>query len=325
MSVWGWGPRKSGRKTGQVRDGGGSEEADFPRGAHAILVTPFDARDHLDGESLQRVARFYEESGAKGVVVLAVMGEGAKLDEDERRAAIRDVVAAVDIPVTVGVSAPSAHLVRRRIDEALALGSHAVLLAPTLGMDGEGIAWLYREAGRTGAPIILQDHPASTGVMMPVALIGRILEAVDTVVAVKNEAPPSGVRTRQIIEAAGGRPLTVLGGLGGLSLLDELDEGAHGTMTGFAFPEVLTEMVGAYLAGDRARARALYEAFLPWLVFEATPSYGLAIRKEFLRLRGVIRDAALRGPAPPMDAALLERAGELEGAFRDLWERLHSA
>ena len=299
---------------------------DLSGGFHAILATPFDDRDQVDTEDMAACARFYEEKGAQGVVALAVAGEGTKLDEAERRTVIREVLGAVHVPVTVGVSAPSLHLVTRRIEEALTLGARAVLLAPSAGMTPEVIFDLFMGAAAVGAPIVLQDYPQGTGVTMSVPLIRRIIEAAQgAVVAVKNEAPPTGVRTREIREATVGAPISVFGALGALAILDEMDEGASGTMTGFAFPEVLVELVRAHQGGDRERARELYEAFLPQLVFEATPVFSFQIRKEFLRLRGVMKRSALRRPCMTMDEALTRRAEELKDAFHAVWGKTHAA
>lgn len=289
----------------------------FGPGAYAILATPFDREGRLDEEGLEHLARFYEEKGAAGLVVLAVMGEGAKVDGDERKRAIAVVLRARrKVPVTVGVTAPSNHLVRQRIEQAREMGAHSVLLSPSTGMDGEQMHSLFQEAGRAGVPIVLQDHPQSSSVHMPHTLIARLLREVEAIVAVKNEAPPTAIKTTRVFASVGDdRPFTMLGGLGALSLLDELDAGAHGTMTGFAYPEVLTAIVQAYGAGDRARARRLYEAFLPWLVFESTAVVSLGIRKELLRLRGLIECAAVRSPASPLDPVLARRADELHEAF----------
>ena len=291
----------------------------FAPGAYAILATPFDREERLDEAGLERLAAFYEERGAAGLVVLAVMGEGAKVDGEERKRAIAAALRARRaVPVTVGVTAPSAHLVRQRIDQAAEMGAHSVLLSPSAGMDGEGVRALFTEAGRAGVPIVLQDHPQSSNVHMPHTLIARVLGEVEAVVAVKNEAPPTSIKTRRVIASVGDdRPFTMLGGLGALSLLDEMDAGAHGTMTGFAYPEVLGAIVAAYNAGDRDRARRLYEAFLPWLVFESTAVVSLAIRKELLRLRGLIGCAVVRSPAPGLDEGLVRRAAELDAAFAE--------
>ena len=70
--------------------------------------------------------------------------------------------------------------------------------------------------------------------------------------------------------------------------------------------------VGGHLAGLMVQVHSpdpdvlaahLRAAFAPWLPlvnFEAQPGIGLALRKEILRRRGVLADAAVRPPAPPV-------------------------
>ena len=77
---------------------------------------------------------------------------------------------------------------------------------------------------------------------------------------------------------------------------------SYGFNTGFAFPEVLQAMVSARKAGDRDRAQALYQRFLPLIVFEQQP--GLAIRKEILRLRGLIGCNRVRHPGATISPAI---------------------
>lgn len=307
-----------------VLDDGRRDMSDKPSwaplepGSYVILATPFDPHERLEPEGITRQVEFHARMGARGVVVLAVMGEGIKVTEEERRRAVEAAVAAArgKIPVVVGVNAPSFYLVRRHTEEAARLGAQAVLLAPVAATPPSAFVELYAGTAREGLPIVLQDYPPATGVNLSVAHIARIVEEVPAVVAVKNEVPPTGPRTREL-RASLPRPVTILGGLGGLSLLDELDAGADGTMTGFAFSEVLVAICEAYRRGDRERARELYEAFLPWLVFESTPGIGLAIRKEFLRWRGLLRHATLRAPAPALDEPTRKRTEELFRAYHD--------
>ncbi|MCL8208249.1 MAG: dihydrodipicolinate synthase family protein [Actinomycetia bacterium] len=292
-------------------------------GSYVILATPFDAHERLDPEGIARQVEFHAKVGARGVVVLAVMGEGIKVTEDERRLAVEAAVAAArgKVPVIVGVNAPSFWLVRRHTEQAARLGAQGVLLAPVAGTPPAALTALYQGVAGEGLPIVLQDYPPATGVNLSVGQIARVVEAVPAVVAVKNEVPPTGPRTREL-KAALPRPVTILGGLGGLSLLDELDAGADGTMTGFAFSEVLVAVCEEHRRGNRERARELYEAFLPWLVFESTPGVGLGIRKEFLRWRGLLRHATLRAPAPALDEPTRKRTEEL---FREYHERASRA
>jgi 4-hydroxy-tetrahydrodipicolinate synthase len=103
----------------------------------------------------------------------------------------------------------------------------------------------------------------------------------------------------------------ILGGLGGVSLLHELEAGSHGTMTGFALPDILVRIVREHQAGDRDAARREFEAALPLMVFEAQPGAGVALRKELLKRKGAIAHATVRQPAAVPDAFSLQLLDQL--------------
>lgn len=101
---------------------------------------------------------------------------------------------------------------------------------------------------------------------------------------------------------------TILTGLGALYAGFDMEQGTAGFMTGFAFPEILRAMNNAAQAGDFARAHALYQQYLPLLVFEQQP--GVAVRKELYRLRDLIGSGHVRHPAAPSVSPALARALE---------------
>ena len=101
----------------------------------------------------------------------------------------------------------------------------------------------------------------------------------------------------------------------------ELRAGSAGTMTGFAYPELLARLVQLAGAGDDDAARAVYEQILPALVWEAQPVVGLALRKHLLHARGLIDDPRLRAPSPALPAA----AGEAREVERRTTPLLASA
>jgi 4-hydroxy-tetrahydrodipicolinate synthase len=74
--------------------------------------------------------------------------------------------------------------------------------------------------------------------------------------------------------------------------------GADGAMTGFAYPEMMADVVRLMTAGDEDRARDLFDAYLPLIRYEAQPGLGLAIRKHTLARRGAIAHATARKPSP---------------------------
>ena len=97
------------------------------------------------------------------------------------------------------------------------------------------------------------------------------------------------------------RPFTILSGLGALYAPFDLEAGSDGFNTGFAFPEVLAEMVKAARAADWARVHGLFAQFAALIVYEQQP--GVAIRKELLRRRGLLASARARHPGASISAA----------------------
>ncbi|WP_341643231.1 dihydrodipicolinate synthase family protein [Thauera sp. SDU_THAU2] len=93
------------------------------------------------------------------------------------------------------------------------------------------------------------------------------------------------------------RPFSILCGNGGLFLDFEPERGADGAMTGYGFPDMLTELLTLFAAGKRDEAHDLFDAHLPLIRYEQQPSIGLAVRKHVLKRRGLIAADAQRKPA----------------------------
>ena len=85
-------------------------------------------------------------------------------------------------------------------------------------------------------------------------------------------------------------------------LPEEMERGADGAMTGFAYPEMMVSVVENHGKGDMERARDLFDAYLPLARFEQQPGLGLAVRKYVLARRGVIAEDAMRRPGAPLSA-----------------------
>ncbi|GIF51635.1 4-hydroxy-tetrahydrodipicolinate synthase [Asanoa ferruginea] len=275
-------------------------------GTWYISPTPFTDDGAVDTDSLRRIVDAAASWGADGITILGVMGEVADLTAAERETVLSTIAAAANntIPFAVGCSAPAAAVVRANVARAVEQGASAVMVAaPALLKDTDQIAGFYRAAvGDSPVPVIVQDEPAATGVTLPVSALLAALDAAGSTV-VKLEDPPTPPKIGRLLAQ---RPeLTVFGGLGGVSAYSELRRGAAGTMTGFAYPEILKAIRVAFAAGDLARAAALNDRFLPYLVFEGQLKVGLGIRKEVLRRRGVLTTARTRALNPLPDPATL--------------------
>jgi len=285
-------------------------------GVHSVLVTPFRSSQELDEGSIRTLVDHYVAGGVDGVLALGVLGEADKLSDGERERMQAAVLAQADgrIGVTVGVSAASTALATERAVSAERAGATAVMVAPPAGsVAGPILRDHFRRIGeRLSIPVVIQDLPAVGAVVMPVEFLAGLTSELPAGSAVKLEDPPTPTKTAALRAVAPG--LGIFGGLGGTALLHELEAGAWGTMTGFALPGALVEIVSAHRDGERARARRVYERVLPLLLFEAQPVIGLGLRKEILRLHGAIADATVRQPSAPPDARSVATLGELLAA-----------
>ncbi len=279
--------------------------ADDPAGIYAILATPFAPDGQLDEASLRQVVDFEVGCGVHGLTILGIMGEFHKLTEGERERVTAVVLeqSAGRLPVIVGTTHDATDVVIRLGRAARAAGAAGIMVAPPRGVRGEAalLAHFRQVAASVDLPLVVQDEPVTTGVLMPPALLARLAADIPTLVAIKLEEAPSPQKLSQVLALTGDR-VRVFGGLGGLFLLEELGRGAAGAMTGYAFPEALVEIYTAYRAGDQERARAIFFHHLPLIRFEAQVGIGLGIRKEILRRRGALRTALVRAPAATIDA-----------------------
>jgi len=269
------------------------------RGVHSVLVTPFASDESLDEQSLRRLVDFYASRGVDGVVVLGVLGEADRLSDEERERVVAIAVdhAAGRLSVTVGITHNATRITAERARAAERAGAAAVMASPPQASAPSREHFMAILEG-AALPLVVQDYPANSGVRLGVDLLASLGHVV-----VKLEDPPSPPKIAALRAAA--PALSILGGLGGIALLEELEAGADGTMTGFAFPEMLVEIVHAHRAGDATRARRAFEHALPLIAFEAQPGVGVALRKEVLRRRGAIADATVRSPARALDATTL--------------------
>jgi 4-hydroxy-tetrahydrodipicolinate synthase len=295
------------------------------RGVFAIAVTPFKDNGALDLEGTDRLIAFYAAAGCSGVTILGMMGEAPKLDGEEAVAfARRVIVGAGTLPVVVGASAPGFAAMARLARAVMDLGAAGVMIAPPGGLKGDDRIVDYVgqcvEAIGANVPFVLQDFPQANNLYIPVEVIRRIAEAFPSCVMLKHEDWPGLDKItalRQFERDGAMRHLSILTGNGGLFLPLELDRGADGAMTGYAFPEMLVAVCDLMREGRRSEAHDLFDAHLPLVRYEQQPGVGLAVRKRVLRLRNVIASDAQRKPA-----STLSPAATAEIAF--LLERLAS-
>jgi 4-hydroxy-tetrahydrodipicolinate synthase len=289
-------------------------------GVIPITVTPFDDQGRVDEGSIATLVECEVRWGVHGLNVLGIMGEAHKLGEAERRhvAGLFLKSAGSRLPVVVGVSHAGTAAAVELARHAEATGAAAVMLAPPTGLRGAAaiLAHYRAVAEAIGIPVVIQDEPVTTGVIMTPELLVRIATEVPGCRYVKLEEPPTPTKLTALRRLPGGDGLRVFGEMNALYFFEELGRGAVGIMTGFAFPDILVEVYERFRRGDVAGAAGVFDRYASFIRYEGQQGVGLALRKEVLRRRGAIRQAAVRPPGPVLDevtraelTAILERLG----------------
>jgi 4-hydroxy-tetrahydrodipicolinate synthase len=289
-------------------------------GVCTITLTPFTEDGDVDLESIDSLAGLYLDSGVYGLTILGIMGEAHKLSDAERSMVVgRYIEAARDrVPVVVGCSAVATKVTVERAREAEAAGAAAIMVAPPNNVKNLDLVFEHyrRVAEAVSVPVVVQDEPVNTGVVMPAPFIARVINEIEGCRYVKLEEAPTTIKITNLIEKIEDpdKSAGIFGGLGGMYFYEELARGAVGIMTGFAYQEILVRTYELFSEGRGREAREYFFRYLPLVRFEAQLGVGgVGIRKEVFKMRGAISSSHVRFPAPALDDETLRELEELVG------------
>jgi len=289
-------------------------------GVYSVLPTAFTASGDLDDESLRRVVDLFIGAGVNGVTALGVTGEVARLDDAERRHVLEVVTEHVGgrIGVVAGTTAEGTRTCINYSRHAKEVGATAIMVSPPrmpkLNSDAV-LRHFHALADAVDIEIVVQDYPPISGYAMEPWLLARLAKEIPRARTIKLEDPPTPFKTSRILSEvtkhAGAQGLRtedvrIFGGLGGVFLLEELLAGATGAMTGFAFPEILVQIVELFRTGRVDDAAEVFYRAVPLMRFEFQEGIGMAIRKEVLHRRGALSSPATRAPGAPLDKTTRE-------------------
>ncbi|WP_096390965.1 4-hydroxy-tetrahydrodipicolinate synthase [Halopenitus persicus] len=235
-------------------------------GVMPAMTTPFDESNEIDHDQLAANAQYLEAAGVDGLVPVGSTGESATLTHDEHVDVIETVSEAVDdVPVIAGTgsnnTAEALSLSRRAAD---ADADGLLLISPYYNMpEPEGFYEHYTAiADAVDLPQIVYNVPSRTGRSIPVDVTARLAEH-ENIVGYKAASGDLGLIS-EVIERTADEEFAVLSGDDGITL-PILSIGGTGTISVVANvePERTCAMVGAALAGDYERARAIHHELSP--------------------------------------------------------------
>lgn len=283
------------------------------QGIVPILLTPFDVEDGIEFDCLAREVEETLDAGVHGIGV-AIGSEVFKLNRDERRVLLSAVVKQVAgrVPVIMNTSAPGTAVAVELATDAKEAGADRLMIWPPdfFPADAEAVTrHLNAIASATNLNIILQDVPQSP---IPPGLALAIAERVPQVDTIKVETQPTVAQAERMATAVGSR-LSVLGGAGGGTLIEEYRRGARGTMPFASQAREFMAVWSCLEAGDEVGAeKVLEERILPVsrLGFQSGDLF-FHLHKAILQRRGVFNTVVVRSPTSPPDETTLGEMNRL--------------
>ncbi len=291
------------------------------QGVLPALTTPFDAMGAVDHASLARQARRLVEAGARGVIPLGSLGEGATLEPREKSAIVATLVQAVGhtVPVIAAVAAPSTAEAETFAREAHRLGAQGLMVLPPYVYSGsprEMEAHVASVLEATPLPGILYNNPLAYHTDFMPEAIAALAKTHPNLCAVKESA--GDIRRIHALRALVGKSVALLVGVDDL-LVESVQAGATGWVAGLAnaFPDESVRLFDLAKTGAEQTLDRFYHWFLPLLRLDtgvhfvqsiklAQARVGLGserVRPPRLPLVGIERDTVLA----TLDAALLGR------------------
>jgi len=267
------------------------------RGIFVIVVTPFLDDSAVDERGLERTMQFCLDAKVHGVVSNAIASEGGYLDRDERKRVAEIVVGAVKgkTPSVVAVSAMHWRIAAGYARDAEAVGADAIMsFPPGLATPAEVKAYYRALSEATALPLVLQNWFGPGGNTMSPQLIAELVDELPTVRFVKEESAYPAQSVGEIIRLCGDKLQGVMGGRGGKTLMEEARHGVSGTMPACEIADVHVALWNAIEARDEKLSRKIFQRLLPLIDLEG--SYGIAMMKEVLKMRGVTSAVNFRQP-----------------------------
>jgi len=290
------------------------------RGVFPVAPTIFDDSGRLDLEGQKRAIDFMIDAGSDGICILANFSEQFVLTDGERDSVMTTVLdhVAGRVPVIVTTSHFSTEICAERSRRAEAAGAAMVMIMPpffgaTLRVSEAGIYDFFRKVSDAiGIPIMIQDAPMA-GTSLSAPFLARMAKEIANVSYFKIEIAGTAAKLRDLIALGQDAIEGPWDGEEAITLMADLDAGATGAMTGGAYPDGIRQIIDPYFAGDKEKAAAAYERWLPLINYE-NRQCGLLAAKVLMKEGGVIRSEAVRHPLMPLHPET--RKGLIEVARR---------
>jgi 1-pyrroline-4-hydroxy-2-carboxylate deaminase len=286
-------------------------------GVLPAITTPFRTDGSVDHAFLKEHAARMIDSGCTGIVALGSLGEANTLSFEEKIAIVRSLRDALDrsVPVVAGIASLSTRESVGLAQAAAEAGADGLMVLPPYVYRGdwrETDAYFSAVIRATPLSCMLYNNPIAYGTDVSASQIAELARH-SNLHAVKESG--GDVRRVSAIRELLGERLSVLVGLDDM-IVESVGVGATGWIAGLvnALPEESVRLFELASSGDRERALALYDWFLPLLRMDTVP--------KFVQLIKLVQRAVGLGSDRVRPPRLQLVGDELEAAERLIAERL---
>ena len=246
------------------------------QGVLPAITTPFTSDLAVDHPALKEHVAWLAGAGAKGIVALGSLGEGATLSYDEKIAVLKSCRAGLGTgtPLVAGIAALSTAEAVSLARDAEKAGSDGLMVLPPYvykGDDRETAAHFQAVIGATKLSCMLYNNPIAYGTDVTPAQLAVLVRHAN-LHAVKDSS--GDIRRITAIGEELGERLRIFVGLDDC-IVEGVAAGAVGWIAGLvnALPEESVRLFDLCAAGKWEEARALYHWFLPLLRMDTGPKF----------------------------------------------------
>jgi 4-hydroxy-tetrahydrodipicolinate synthase len=243
-------------------------------GSTVALVTPFK-NGGINFDALRTLLEYHEAHGTDAILLAGTTGESPTLTYEEKLELFRYGKRFSKIPIIAGTGNYNTAQTIALTRDAQMIGVDAALvITPYYNKPTQ--RGLYKHfkaiADNTNIPLIIYNVPGRTGVSISSDVVAE-LSQVNNIVAIKEAS--GSLRLCFDIHRFAKKDFVILSGEDALTL-PMLASGGKGviSVTANIVPEMVKEMVYAYLEGNIKRAQELHYKLLPLtdaLFFETNP------------------------------------------------------
>ncbi len=275
-------------------------------GCWPVAPTPFKENGDLDIDGMKRVLDCMVDQNVDGICILANYSEQFLLSDDEREILTKVCIEHIDdrVPIIVTISHFSTDIAKKRAVFSKDIGAEMVMMMPPyhgalLKGSAKQTYEQFKSINEVGITIMIQDAPLS-GVDLSIDLLIKMAKELENVKCFKIESVQAAGKLRELIKFGKDFIEGPFDGEEGITLLEDLNAGATGTMSSAMLPDLISPIVKDHLNGSFRDAEEKYNFVLPLINFE-NRQCGFRATKIIFKEGKVIKSDFCRHPIEPLN------------------------